>query len=400
MKDFDIAVIGAGLAGSLAALRLAALGHGVALVAPAMGAGDGRTTALMDQSIAMLRDLGLWDALNGHAAPLETMRIVDGTGRLLRAPPVSFRASEVGLPAFGYNIPNAPFLAELDRQVRATPGIERIEVRLVSLEQAPDAVSLVLGDGTGIRARLVVGADGRKSALRDLAGIKVSTWTYPQVALVLNFAHERPHGNISTEFHTESGPFTQVPLPGRRSSLVWVLSPADAEDKQQLSPDALGLAIETRMQSMLGKVTVDGTVQAFPLSGMMAQRFGKGRIALVGEAAHAFPPIGAQGLNLSLRDSAALGELVAEDSIPADVGDRFDRRRRLDIATRTASVDLLNRSLLSGFLPVQLARATGLHLLSAVGPLRSIVMREGVEPGGSFRALRESLRERVARKQA
>ena len=190
------------------------------------------------------------------------------------------------------------------------------------------------------------------------------------------------------------------PLPDRRSSLVWVLSPADAEDKQQLSPDALGLAIETRMQSMLGKVTVDGTVQAFPLSGMMAQRFGKGRIALVGEAAHAFPPIGAQGLNLSLRDSAALGELVAADTIPADIGDRFDRRRRLDIATRTASVDLLNRSLLSGFLPVQLARAAGLHLLSAVGPLRSIVMREGVEPGGSFRALRESLRERVARKQA
>ena len=400
MKDFDIAVIGAGLAGSLAALRLAALGHDVALVAPAMGAGDGRTTALMDQSIAMLRDLGLWEALEGHAAPLETMRIVDGTGRLLRAPPVSFRASEVGLPAFGYNIPNAPFLAELDRQVRATPSIERIEDRLVSLEQAPDAVSLTLGDGTGIRARLVVGADGRKSALRDLAGITVSTWTYPQVALVLNFAHERPHGNISTEFHTESGPFTQVPLPGRRSSLVWVLSPADAEDKQQLSPDALGLAIETRMQSMLGKVTVEGAVQAFPLSGMMAQRFGKGRIALVGEAAHAFPPIGAQGLNLSLRDSAALGELVAADTIPADIGDRFDRRRRLDIATRTASVDLLNRSLLSGFLPVQLARAAGLHLLSAVGPLRSIVMREGVEPGGSFRAIRESLRERVARKQA
>ena len=156
------------------------------------------------------------------------------------------------------------------------------------------------------------------------------------------------------------------------------------------------------MQSMLGRVTVEGSAQSFPLSGMTANHFGKGRFILVGEAAHAFPPIGAQGLNLSLRDIMALQDLIKIDE-PANysgVGDRFDRKRQADIRSRTVSVDLLNRSLLSDFLPVQFLRSAGLHLLSALGPLRSIVMREGIEPLGSLKAFREGLRERVARKQA
>jgi len=154
------------------------------------------------------------------------------------------------------------------------------------------------------------------------------------------------------------------------------------------------------MQSMLGKVSVEGRAQSFPLSGMTADRFGKGRFALVGEAAHAFPPIGAQGLNLSLRDIMALRDLLKDRAQDAAIGERFDRRRQADIRSRTLSVDLLNRSLLSDFLPVQFLRSAGLHLLSALGPLRNVVMREGIEPLGSLKALREGLRERVARKQA
>lgn len=153
---------------------------------------------------------------------------------------------------------------------------------------------------------------------------------------------------------------------------------------------------------MLGKVTVEGGVQAWPLSGMTADRFGKGRAAFIGEAAHAFPPIGAQGLNLSLRDVMALEELLCSGSdrpIDARAGDAFDRRRRPDVLSRTASVDLLNRSLLSGFLPVQMLRATGLHLLSSIAPLRHLVMREGIEPGRGLRSLPQLLREKVRRKQ-
>ncbi|MCQ4629715.1 UbiH/UbiF family hydroxylase [Shinella sp. CPCC 100929] len=398
MKEFDIAIVGAGLAGNLAALSLADSGRSVALIAPPTRAADGRTTALMDQSIAFLKALGLWDEIARHAAALETMQILDGTTRLLRAPPVAFRSSEVGLPAFGYNIPNAPFLAVLNTQIAARDNIVRLESGVTAATAFEHGVELVLDDGERVTARLVVGADGKKSKIRDSAGIAVSAWSYPQAALVLNFAHERPHGNVSTEFHTESGPFTQVPLPGRRSSLVWVLPPKEAARLRELPVAELNRAVEERMQSMLGKVTVEGTPQSFPLSGMTARHFGKGRFVLVGEAAHAFPPIGAQGLNLSLRDIMALKDLIQEGD--DGIGERFDRKRQADIRTRTMSVDLLNRSLLSDFLPVQFLRSAGLHLLSALGPLRSIVMREGIEPGGSLKAFRDGLRERVAREQA
>jgi len=403
MSKFEVAVIGGGLAGMIAAVALARGGRNVALVAPPSPKEDRRTTALMDQSIRFLDRLTLWEKLRPAAAPLTSMRIIDGTNRLLRAPTTSFRSAEVGLEAFGYNFPNKALMDVLEAAVAAEGNITRFIVMAETIGIASEAVTIELSGGEEISADFVIGADGRKSKLRETAGIDVRTWSYPQSAMVLNFAHTLPHQNISTEFHTEHGPFTQVPLPGNRSSLVWVQNPSDATARIELSLAELGNVVEERMQSILGKVDVEEGVQIWPLSGMMAHRFGKGRIALIGEAAHVFPPIGAQGLNLSLRDIMALTDLLcarAELPIPSDAGSSFDRKRRVDIMTRTASVDLLNRSLLSGFLPVQMLRAAGLHILSAIPPLRNIVMREGIEPGRGFRDIPDAIRERLKRKKA
>jgi 2-octaprenyl-6-methoxyphenol hydroxylase len=403
MSKFEVAVIGGGLAGMIASVALARGGRNVALVAPPSPKEDRRTTALMDQSIRFLDRLTLWEKLRPAAAPLTSMRIIDGTNRLLRAPTTTFRSAEVGLDAFGYNFPNKALMDVLEAAVAAEGNISRFSDMAETIGIAPESVTITLAGGEEISADFAIGADGRKSKLRETVGINVRTWSYPQSAMVLNFVHALPHQNISTEFHTEHGPFTQVPLPGNRSSLVWVQNPSDAAARVELSLAELGNVVEERMQSLLGKVTVEEGVQIWPLSGMMAHRFGKGRIALIGEAAHVFPPIGAQGLNLSLRDIMALADLLcarAELPVATDAGTSFDRKRRADIMTRTASVDLLNRSLLSDFLPVQVLRAAGLHVLSAIPPLRNIVMREGIEPGRGLRDIPDAIKERLSRKKA
>lgn len=400
MTHFDIAVVGGGLAGSVAAIALARVGRNVALIAPKAAAHDGRTTALMDQSIRMMERLGLWEAIRPHAAALSTMQIIDGTKRLLRAPTVAFRSAEIGLDAFGYNIPNSALNDVLGKAVEAETRITVFGFVAEDISVDDDKVRITLAGGEELDADFVIGADGRKSKTREAAGVGVRTWSYPQTAVVLNFSHTLPHRNISTEFHGESGPFTQVPLPGQRSSLVWVVEPKEAERLLGLSLAELSEAVETRMQSMLGEVTVEEGAQAWPLSGMTANRYGKGRAAFIGEAGHAFPPIGAQGLNLSLRDIATLEDILTDRSgsrIDARAGDRFDGRRKLDVLSRTASVDLLNRSLLSSLLPVQMLRATGLQILASFAPLRNLVMHEGVAPGHSLSAFPRLLREKIRR---
>ncbi|MBC7284820.1 UbiH/UbiF family hydroxylase [Hoeflea sp.] len=383
-EHFDIAVVGGGLAGSVAALAAAAEGWRVAFIAPQPGRQDGRTTALLSESVDFLSRLGVWKAVEPSSAPLRTMRILDGTTRLLRAPPVSFRSNEIGLDAFGYNIPNKPLFEELQAAITGSALIERFESSLVSAVQSSEAVELNLEDGTRVTALAALAADGRGSKLRDAIGIRVRTWSYPQTALVLNFSHSIGHSDTSTEFHTEQGPFTQVPLPGKRSSLVWAVKPDQVDTILAMPRDQLNREVETRMSSILGKVEIESEVQAWPLSSLIACSLGTGRTMLVGETGHGFPPIGAQGLNLGLRDimqaiqslKAAGGPEQAPRAVSA-----YSRQRWLDVTSRTAGVDLLNRTLLNSFLPVQALRAGGLAVLSAIPPLRNLAMREGMTPG-------------------
>jgi len=379
----EVAVVGAGPAGLMASLALAVAGLDTLLIAPAASS-DHRTTALLGGSVTALETLGVWPACQAHAAPLKILRIVDATQRLVRAPEVTFDAVEVGLESFGQNIENRHLIAALETRAAAT-ALPRVASAALAVLPDADGVTIKLADGT-VRARLVVGADGARSLCRAAAGIGTQRHAYPQTALTLNLAHDRPHDDTSTEFHTETGPFTLVPLPGRRSSLVCVTGTAGAAELAAMDADALSAEIERRAHSLLGKMQVESGRGVFRLASETANAFAANRIALIGEAAHVVPPIGAQGLNLGLRDGATIAEIAADakrthgDPGAPEVLARYDAARRADVASRTLAVDLLNRSLLTDFIPAHGARGLSLYLMDRIGPLRRAVMREGVTP--------------------
>ncbi|MEA2927985.1 MAG: 2-octaprenyl-6-methoxyphenol hydroxylase, partial [Hyphomicrobiales bacterium] len=357
----EVAVVGGGPAGLTAAIALASAGIETALISR-MPPADNRTTALWSASVTAMEALGVWSSAKADAAALTAIRLIDDTKRLIRAPEVLFEASEIGLEAFGYNIANRYLLAALNRRAAAFANLVLIDEAVTAVEPGQHGVTIRLDGGATIATHLVVAADGRKSVCRAAAGIQTERREYPQAALTLNLAHARPHGGTSTEFHTESGPFTLVPLPRLRSSLVCVVDPQDAKHLTALDDAALSDEIERRSHSILGKVRVEEGRAVFPLAIETAHSFAKDRIALVGEAAHVIPPIGAQGLNLGLRDVATISELVVEarraggDVGAAELLARYDRARRADVTSRAFAVDALNRSLLSDFLPVQGAR--------------------------------------------
>jgi 2-octaprenyl-6-methoxyphenol hydroxylase len=398
---FDILVAGNGPVGKVAALSFARAGFTVAIAAPVPALVDQRTTALMVPSVRMLESLGVWEFIAPNAAPLRSMRIVDATKNLVRARTVTFNASEIDEDAFGWNVPNSALNAALDQKINKTVSISVFHAAVVSYDIAIDDVKSVLADGSKISTQLIAGADGRTSAAREAAGISVKSWSYPQIAFVTTFEHRLPHEDMSTEFHTEAGPCVQVPLPGNRSSLVWVVTPSRAEALKAMNSEQLSWAIEQQLFSILGKVFVGEQRQFYPLAGQYPDKFAQNRIALLGEAAHVFPPIGAQGLNLGMRDVEDL--CAAALSNPVDPGaqsvlELFNRNRRPDILARVSAVHTLNKSLLSTLLPAQFARAFGLAMLDSAPPLRSLFMREGMRPGAGFNSLLGALNKSLGEK--
>ncbi|MET3925449.1 FAD-dependent monooxygenase [Devosia sp. 2618] len=369
--DADAIVVGGGLAGVAAAIAVAKAGLKTIHLAPA-GPPDRRTSALMMPSVDYLSGAGLIDdpAEIGHA--LTQIRIIDATNRLIRAPETLFDSKEVGLAAFGWNFANTKLLERFHTVAAELPNLETRNLGVTALN-AEHTVTLT--DGTTLRAPLIVGADGKKSLIRGAAGIHARETAFSQAALVCDLDLGRPIGGASIEFHYPQGPFTLVPAGGNRANLVWIDDRAVLTAAQAGGPDALLKIFAEKSQRLFGNIALATPAHVFPLSTLSVDRAGVDGVVLVGEAAHAFPPIGAQGLNLGLRDVADLAAALAVADRRADdwavkVSQDYSARRAADLVRTGGVVDTLFRSLLAEMIPTQALRASGLWALKLAPALR------------------------------
>ncbi len=394
MHQTDILVAGGGVAGLTAAATFAEAGFDVIVVNPvppvteAEAAGsDMRSTAFLRPSVDLFREIGLWDRLSNHAAALRVMRIADAGGPEAEIRETAdFGADELGADVFGYNLPNwllrREMMAHLADDPRATL---RAPARVVGITTRLNGAIVRLSDGASVKARLVIAADGRDSFVRDAVGIGVRRWGYGQKALVFTVGHELPHENVSTEIHRSGGPFTLVPLPGERASaVVWMDAGPEAQSLFDMDTAKFESALNARACGVLGTLRLTSERRIWPIITQVADRLDGPRVALVAEAAHVIPPIGAQGLNMSLRDIRTLRDLCAtardrgEDYGGPQILSRYAQMRLGDIRTRVAGVDMLNRAAMAGWQPFRDVRRMGLRALHGITPIRQATMRLGL----------------------
>lgn len=377
-NDADAIVVGGGLAGVAAAIAVAKAGLNTIHLAPS-GPPDRRTSALMMPSVDYLRSAGLVDdpATLGHA--LTQIRIIDATNRLIRAPETLFDAAEAGMAAFGWNFANIRLMERFHQAAAVLANLETRDIGVAELV----GNSVTLTDGTSLSAPLIVGADGKKSLVRMAAGLKAREASFEQAALVCDLDLGRPIGGTSIEFHYPQGPFTLVPAGSNRANLVWIDDRAVLDAAKAGGDSALLAAFTEKSQRLFGTITLASPAFIFPLGTLSVDSAGADGVVLVGEAAHAFPPIGAQGLNLGLRDVADLAAaLAAVDRSAADwavqVSRDYAARRAGDLARTGGMVDTLFRSLLAEMLPAQALRAGGLWALKLTPALRKQAFTVGM----------------------
>jgi 2-octaprenyl-6-methoxyphenol hydroxylase len=390
----DILISGGGVAGLAAACALGSAGFRVVCVDPAppvteaeAPGADLRTTAILQPSVAVLRDAGLWDRLAPHAAPLQVMRIVDAGGAAPEARLVKdFDAADISDQPFGWNLPNWLLRREMVARLADLPGVSfRSGAGFARMVPRDAEVLVTLTDGSRLSARLAIGADGRASPLREALGIGVRTMRYGQKALAFAVGHDLPHHNISTEVHRSGGPFTLVPLPDRAdgpaSAVVWMETGPEAARLAALPVPAFEAEMTERSSGVLGPLRLLTRRSVWPVISQIADRMSGPRSVLMAEAAHVVPPIGAQGLNMSLADLACLVDLAGrhrDDPGGVAVTDTYHRRRHWEVLARVTGVDVLNRASMAGAQGLRDLRARGLDLLYGTRPVRQTLMRLGL----------------------
>ncbi|MDT7935018.1 MAG: FAD-dependent monooxygenase [Sphingomonadaceae bacterium] len=383
--DGDAIIIGGGLVGSVQALALSA--HGLStivvdaadLAATRSMAFDGRVSAIASASGNMLGAIGLGDVLDQHGCPILEIRVTDGLSPLH----LHFDSAEADGRPLGHMVENRLLRAALHDAVAAAPGVRLIApAQVLSVERGEGRVEVETSKGRFV-APLVIAADGRNSPLRAAAGIRTATWDYPGTSLVTTIAHDLPHGEIAFELFYEHGPFAILPmLDGpdgeHRSAIVWTVAARDADGWAGLHPNAFARVLKGRMDGFLGDVRLLTPVSRYALKFQRAGRLIDRRLALIGDAAHTIHPIAGQGLNLGLRDAAALTQALVEgtrlglDPGSGEVLRRYSAWRPLDIGAIGAATDLLDRLFRArGLGPV---RRLGLAGVNAIQPLKRAFM--------------------------
>lgn len=391
--ECDIIVSGAGPAGLTLSSLLGLAGFKVVLIdaeTPApidFDRPSGRTAALLNSSLNVLKAAGVWKALHSHATPLKIMKIVDDSAGDARVG-IEFKASDIGKTEFGFNIPNA-FLkgAMLDglKSVKAVTHLAPCKLSDYAIEQSQ--VVARTEDGRVITASVIIGTDGRGSVVRAISGIDAKKHDYTQMAMTCLIAHTKSHNFTSTEFHRPGGPFTFVPMPGYMSSVVWVEKTEDAKKFLAMKKDEYQQAIQDRSHGLLGTITLKSNPESWPLMLLNSHKLTGNRSALAAEAAHVLSPIGAQGLNLSLRDVATLAEILTDAArLGEDIGSalvlsRYEQRRRADIQSHVIGIDGLNRAVANDAAFVKDLRRLGLKGLNKIPALKYFVMQQGLVPG-------------------
>lgn len=390
----DVLISGGGIAGLTAAAAFASAGFDVVCVDPSppiterdVDGSDLRTTAFLQPAQELLENCGLWQRLDTHAAPLQIMRIIDAGGdqpepRIVR----DFNAADISEQPFGWNLPNWLLRREMVARLADMPNVDfRPGTGTRSLFTREAQAKVGLSDGSTIKARLVVAADGRLSPMREAAGIDVHTKRYGQKALAFAVTHPIAHGDVSTEIHRSGGPFTLVPLPDHgglpSSAVVWMERGPRATELLAMNPDAFQAAMTERSCGLFGPLKLASRRTLWPIISQSAERLSGQRIALIAEAAHVVPPIGAQGLNMSLSDLRCLLDLA--QARPDDLGDAqmldsYHTARIRDVKLRVQGIDLLNRASMVEARPLRDARALGLNALYSLAPVRRTLMQMGL----------------------
>jgi 2-octaprenyl-6-methoxyphenol hydroxylase len=389
LKQADVVISGGGMVGLTLGLALAQGGLRIAIVdlvpastilAPQF---DGRVSALAYASVRMLTALGVWEALAPHAQPIREILVTDGQAGKPASPfSLHFDAQEVGAQSLGHIAENRHTRAALYQAVERQPNLELIAPASVkSLTTASGGAIARLQDGSEIAAPLVIAADGRESRLRSQMGINVVGWSYSQTGIVATVEHEKPHNGVAYEHFLPAGPFAILPMTGNRSSLVWTEGTHKAPALLALDDDGFNAELSRRFGSHLGKTKAAGPRWSYPLSFHLSREFVRPRFALAGDCAHGIHPIAGQGLNLGLKDAAALAEVLLDAArLGRDIGaldtlKRYERWRRFDSFALGASMDGLNRLFSNDIAPLRQLRDLGLGIVDTIGPARRFFMR-------------------------